>query len=188
MLLATMAIVVAGCSHPRDASRRLLDEVRSALQAAAPTAARHAPTELEDCRRRLRNLEGYFVSKQYEPIQSQGQVLLHDVRMLVATALEREVRAAGDEWNMLATTVPRAQQRVATWLQTSRKRSGASPNTSLQHLADELEAARALWIAAERERQSHAEQHTAGLMEGRESAARTLSLIEQTHFSQRMTP
>jgi hypothetical protein len=108
--LAAVALVVWGCSHPRERpAQAAIAQIDAELTAAGTAPAKYIPGELENATSRLEVLKQKFGEADYDAVLDAAPDVLAEVRALTPAAAARaaELDAALEtEWSGLVEAVP----------------------------------------------------------------------------------
>ncbi|MEO6081357.1 MAG: hypothetical protein ABIQ86_16550 [Steroidobacteraceae bacterium] len=151
-------------------------------------AAIYAPAELADGRTKLDQLHGAYREHDYELIQRDGPDLLRQIRVLATLVAKNEEAAVLAEWTALDMALQRMHEHMATWLKSARPSPGALTKEDLQAFARDLEAARNLLLRATEAHAADPDSPASGLNEARDSAVRTLILLDRSILAKRKLP
>jgi hypothetical protein len=143
-LLATL-LALGACAGSREPAEHQIAAIGSAIQAAAPDAARYVPDKLDDVQARLGSLKTEMAAGNYGKVLAAAPALLTDAQELIGAAAVHKgelMQELGKQWPSLAGSLPQwleaLQKRVATLAKGKQPPAGVDIAAAKAALGDAL--------------------------------------------------
>jgi hypothetical protein len=152
MLLAMAGVLLAACNTQMEPAKNALDGVVSAVNAAAPNAAKYMPDALTALQKRVADLQASFDRKDYRTVLMGAPSVLSDAQSvaLVAAARAKAAMAAlGDQWTNLSSSIPKLIATVKTRVDALAKTKQVPKGDDLASAQSSLSDAINSWTSAQ---------------------------------------
>jgi hypothetical protein len=109
-LLAIAGVLLSGCANQMEPAKKALDGVVSAVNAAAPDAAKYMPDALTALQKKVADLQASFDRKDYRTVLMGAPSVLSDaqsVALVAASRAKAAMTALGDQWTSMSASLPK---------------------------------------------------------------------------------
>ena len=153
-LLAVAALLVAACGGQRDVAQKMIGDIQTTVNAAAPDAGRYVPDQLADVQSKLGELKASYDKKDYKAVVSAAPPVMSAAQGLQRAAAARKQlihQGLVDEWNSLSSSLPAStssiQSRIDFLSKPENKKltSGVDLTAATSNLSD----SQSLWTKAQ---------------------------------------
>lgn len=113
-------LVLVACSGQREPAQKMLSDIETTVNAAAPDAAKYVPDRLNDVQTKLDDLKTAYTAQDYPGVLARGPAILSEARGLEEAAGARKAditKSLSDQWQTLAGIVPRYESAVQSRLE-----------------------------------------------------------------------
>jgi len=152
LLLAMAVVLLCACNSQMEPAKNALDGVVSAVNAAAPNAAKYMPDALTALQKKVADLQASFDRKDYRTVLMGAPSVLSDAQSvaLVAASRAKAAKAAlDDQWTAMSLSVPKliatVKPRVDVLSKSSHLPKGDDLATAQSSLADAINS----WTSAQ---------------------------------------
>jgi hypothetical protein len=108
-LLAIAGILAAACAGQSDVAQKMIGDIQTTVDAAAPEAAKYVPDQLADVQSKLGELKASYDKKDYKAVVSAAPPVMSAAQGLGGAAAARKQliqQGFADEWNTLSSSLP----------------------------------------------------------------------------------
>jgi len=152
LLLAMAGLLLSACSSQMEPAKKALDGVASAINAAAPDAAKYMPDSLAALQKKLADLQASFDRKDYRTVLMRAPSVLSDaqsVALIGAARAKAAMTAMSDQWTSMSSSVPKliatVKARVDTLSKSRQVPKGDDLASAQASLADAINS----WTSAQ---------------------------------------
>jgi HAMP domain-containing protein len=117
LTLYSAAFLIAACANQMEPAKNALDNINISLAAASADAQKYVPDQLSSAQSKVAALTASFDKKDYAAVVAGAPTVLAEVNGLAgAAAAKRDeiLKALGNEWRSLATSIPQSVTAVQT--------------------------------------------------------------------------
>jgi HAMP domain-containing protein len=117
LTLYSAAFLIAACANQMEPAKNALDNINISLAAASADAQKYVPDQLSSAQSKVAALTASFDKKDYAAVVAGAPAVLAEVNGLAgAAAAKRDeiLKALGNEWRSLATSIPQSVTAVQT--------------------------------------------------------------------------
>jgi hypothetical protein len=153
-LLSLAVLLLAACASDREPAQKLMNDIQTAITAAADDAAKYAPDQLNDVQIKYDDLKTALNAQDYKRVLDSGKPLLAEAQGLAAAAAAKKadlVRQQNDQWSSLSSTVPQELTALQTRLGmlSQKKNAKLAKGIDLGAAKSALDDATSLWSKAQ---------------------------------------
>jgi hypothetical protein len=108
-LLAIAGIMLAACGNQQGVAHKMIGDIQSTVDSAAPEAAKYVPDQLTDVQNKLGELKASFDKKDYKAVVSGAPPVMSAAQALAGAAASKKhliEQGFTDQWNALAAAIP----------------------------------------------------------------------------------
>jgi hypothetical protein len=152
MLLAMAGVLLSACNTQMEPAKKALDSVVSAVNAAAPDAAKYMPDALTALQKKVADLQASFDRKDYRTVLMGAPSILSDaqsVALVAASRAKAAMAALNDQWTTLSSSVPKLIATVKTRVDTLSKTRQVPKGDDLASAQASLADATNSWTSAQ---------------------------------------
>jgi hypothetical protein len=153
-LLTLTCLWVAACAGQKDEAQKMIGDIQTTVNAAAPDAGRYIPDQLADVQGKLGELKASYDKKDYKAVVSGAPPVMSAAQGLASAAAARKQlihQGFADQWNSLSSALPAnakaIQSRIDFLSKPENKKltSGVDLDAARSSLSD----AQSLWAKAQ---------------------------------------
>jgi hypothetical protein len=108
-LLTVATIWLAACGGQKDAAQKMIGDIQTTVNAAAPDAGKYVPDQLADVQSKLGELKASYDKKDYKGVESAAPPVMSAAQGLQSAATARKQlihQGFANEWNSLSSSLP----------------------------------------------------------------------------------
>jgi hypothetical protein len=154
LALVGACILTSACSSQKAPAEKMISDIQTATDAAAPDAAKYVPDELAGVQSKLGGLRGSYDKKDYKAVLQDGPPVLGAAQSLEGAATaKRDLIARGfsDQWATLSSTLPGNASSIQSRIDFLSKRENKklASGVDLNEARSDLSDAEASWTRAQ---------------------------------------
>jgi hypothetical protein len=151
-LAVAAALLLGACANQMEPAQKAIAGVESAVNAAAPDAAKYVPDQLATVQKKLADLKGSFDNKDYAAVLTGAPAVLTEAQGLLGTAMLKKdevVKALSAQWPALAASLPGLVSSVTSHVAAMAKSKHAPAGVDVAAAQAAVADAGSLWSKAQ---------------------------------------
>jgi hypothetical protein len=153
-LLVVAGILLAACGGQKDVAQKMIGDIQTSVDAAAPDAGRYIPDQLADVQSKLGELKASFDKKDYKAVVAGAPPVMSAAQGLSGAAAARKElihQGFSDQWNALASSLPANANSIQSRIEFLSKPENKklTSGVDLQAARTNLSDAESLWAKAQ---------------------------------------
>jgi hypothetical protein len=154
LALVGACILTSACSSQKAPAEKMISDIQTATDAAAPDAAKYVPDELAGVQSKLGGLKGSYDKKDYKAVLQDGPPVLSAAQGLEGAATAKKdliARGFSDQWATLSSTLPGNASSIQSRIDFLSKRENKklASGVDLNEARSDLSDAEASWTKAQ---------------------------------------
>lgn len=152
LVLCSAAILCVACANQMEPAKNALDNINATLRAVSADAQTYVPDQLISVQNKVAELSASFDKKDYAAVVTRAPAVLAEVNGLAGAAAakkEENLKALGNEWRSLATSVPQSIAAVQTRIDAMSKTKHVPKDIDLGAAKSGLANATSAWETAQ---------------------------------------
>jgi hypothetical protein len=153
-LLLVAGILLAACGGQKDVAQKMISDIQSSVNAAAPDAGKYIPDQLADVQSKLGELKASFDKQDYKAVVAGAPPVMSAAQGLSAAAAARKElihQGFSDQWNSLASSLPANASSIQSRIEFLSKPENKklTSGVDLEAARTSLSDAQSLWTKAQ---------------------------------------
>lgn len=152
LALCSAAVLIVACANQMEPAKNALDNINATLAAASTDAQKYIPDQLADAQSKVAALTAAFDKKDYAAVVAGAPAVLAEVSGLAGAAAAKKdevLKALGNEWRSLASSVPQSVTAVQTRIDALSKARHVPKGVDLATAKSGLTDATSMWENAQ---------------------------------------
>jgi hypothetical protein len=152
LALYSAAVLIVACANQMEPAKNALDNINATLTAASADAQKYIPDQLADAQSKVAALTASFGKKDYAAVVAGAPAVLAEVNGLTSAAAAKKdevLKALGNEWRGLASSVPQSVTAVQTRIDELSKAKRVPKGVDLTSAKSGLTDATSAWEQAQ---------------------------------------
>jgi hypothetical protein len=152
LALCSAAVLIIACANQMEPAKNALDNIDATLTAASSDAQKYIPDQLANAESKVAVLTASFDKKDYASVVAGAPAVLAEVNALAGAAAAKKdeaLKALGNEWRGLASSVPQLATAVQTRIDALSKARHVPKGIDLSSARSGLTDATSTWDKAQ---------------------------------------